>query len=229
MRGRVVAIEGPSAAGKTWAVRDVAPGLGAAPLAEAYDRLRPRPPLAWRTPGELLRTERRLLTEEARRYQEARELAEVGGLVLADTGFLGPLTYAGAVVAHGLVPRSVVVRLVEEARGLAATGRWGLPDAFVYLRTPPAERRRRAARDPRGHPGSLQRRHQLVGEAELRFYRSAVAPRFGPRFRFVSGDGAPALVAGRVRRAVGRILSARSSPPPIDPILNALETAGTVS
>lgn len=229
MRAQVVAVEGPSAAGKTWAVRDVAPGLGAAPLAEAYDRLRPRPPLAWRTPAELLRTERRLLREEARRYREARELAEVGGLVMADTGFLGPLTYVSAVASAGQVPPSLAVRLVEEARGLARAGRWGLPDALVYLRTPPAVRRRRAARDPRGHPASLQRRHQEVGELELRFYRSTLARSFGPRLRFVSGDGPPALVAGRVRRAVGRLLAVRSRPPPVGPILDALEAAAGVS
>jgi hypothetical protein len=228
MRAEVIAVEGPSAAGKTRAVRDVAPGLGAAPLAEAYERLRPRPPLGWRTPGELLRTERRLLQEEARRYREARELSQVGGLVVADTGFLGPLTYASSVAAMGLVSASRVVGLVEEARGLARAGRWGLPDALVYLRTSPAVRRRRAARDPRGHPASLQRRHQEVGEVEFRFYRSTLARSFGPRFRFVSGDGPPELVAGRVRRAVGRLLAVRSPPPPVDPILDALEAAATV-
>jgi len=120
------------------------------------------------------------------------------------------------------------VRLVEEARRLAEEGRWGLPDAFVYLRTAPAERRRRAARDPEGHPASLQRRHQTVGETEIEFYRTAVAPSFGARFRFVSGDGAPPRVAARVQRAVGRILAARSRRAPVGAILDALAADGTV-
>jgi hypothetical protein len=214
MRGRVVAVEGPSAAGKSRAVREVAPALGAAPLAEAYDRLTPRPPLRWDSPEALLRLERRLLAEEARRYREARELAVAGALVIADTGFLGPLTYTQALVAHGWAPARVLVRLVEDARTLASEGRWGLPDAWVYLRTSPAERQRRAALDPRGHPASLRRRHERVGASELRFYRERVAPAFGIRFRFVSGTGAPGEVAARVRRAVARGVAGRGGPRP---------------
>ncbi len=206
----------------------MAPRLAAAPLAEAYERLRPRPSLTWRTPGELLRQERRLLYEEARRYREARELTEAGVLVLADTGFLGPLTYTRALVAQGAAPHSLLVRLVDDARHLAAQERWGLPDAYVYLRTPLAERRRRAAHDPHRHPASLQPRHQAVGRVELELYRSAVAPSFGARFRFVSGRGPPSLVVGRVRRAVGGLLARRPARPPLDPILDRLASEGGV-
>lgn len=203
-------------------MRDVAPSLGAAPLTEAYDRLRPRPALTWRGPAALLRLERRLLGEEARRYREARELAEAGVLVLADTGFLGPLTYTRALVARGAAPHRLLARLVDDARELAEQGRWGLPDAFVYLVTPSAERHRRAARDPLGHPPSLQPRHQAAGAAEARFYRATVAPAFGARFRFVSGDGAPSRVAARVRRAVAALRDRRIARRPVAPILTAL-------
>jgi hypothetical protein len=228
MRGRVVAVEGPSAAGKSRVVRDVAPRIAAAPLAEAYDRLTPTVPLTWRTPAELYRLEHRLLREEARRYREARELADVGGLVLADTAFLGPLTYPWALARLGVAPRSVVLRLVEEARALARHGRWGLPDGFVYLRTPVVERRRRAAHDPHGHPAALQERHQRVGEEELRFYRTVIAPSFGRRFRFVSGEGAPPRVAVRVRRAVRTLPTRPRGRPVVDRLLDALAAGATV-
>ncbi len=224
MRGAVVAVEGPSGAGKSRAVAGAARRLDAVVLAEAYDRLRPPPPLVWRGPAELLRLERRLLREEARRYREARALAAGGRLVLADTGFLGPLTYVLGLATLRRAPPAVLDALRRDAAALAADGRWGTPDAVVYLQTPERERTRRAAGDPRGHPAALRARHRAVGRVERRFYRTRLAPRYGRRWRVVSGRGPPAAVATRVARAARRVAAAaaRRRPPAPGPLLRAL-------
>ncbi len=224
MGGAIVSVDGPSAAGKSRAVRRAAAVLGAVPLPEAYDRLRPRPPLSWARPAELLGIERTLLREEGRRYREARALAADGALVLADTGFWGPLTYLRGLVALGQAPPELTRTLLGEARALAARGRWGLPDAVVLLRTPAAERDRRAAGDPEGHPVALRARHRAVGEVESGFYRRTVAPAFGPRYRSVRGTGSPSAIAARVARAAAQLRAevGRSPPPPLGPLLRAL-------
>ncbi len=204
MSGWLVAVEGPSAAGKSRTVRAAARRLGVTALPEAYDRLRPRPPLSWATNAQLLRLEQGLLREDARRFREGRRLADAGATVLADTGFLGPLTYTAGLVRQGLAPPSVLHRLVRTARTWGAAGRWGLPDAIRFLRTPGAERRRRAASDPRGHPSLLQARHQSIARDEQRFYRTVVARELGPQFRYLSGTGSPDGVVDRLVRALPR-------------------------
>jgi thymidylate kinase len=228
MRGRVVAVEGPSAAGKTRAVGAVARHLGGAPLAEAYERVSPRPALEWSGPTGLLRLERLLLTEDARRFREARDLAEAEGTVVVDTGFLGTLTYTGGLVRQGAAPRSVLHELVRTARELAHRGEWGLPDGILYLQTPVAERTRRARRDPVGHPSATQPRHQQVAAEESRFYRSVLAPAYGPRFRRVSGTGAAANVVIRLTRAAEAIIAPGHGAPAYGPILRAVERFGSV-
>ena len=220
MTGWLVAVEGPSGAGKSRAVRGTARRLGAYAIPEAFDRLRPRPRLTWTTEAGLLRLERRLLREDARRYREGRRLAESGATVLADTGFLGPLTYTEGLVRRGLASRLVLRELVRTARSWSDEERWGLPDAVLYLRTPLHERRRRAAHDPRGHPSPLQARHQLIAEEERRFYRTVVAPQLGGRFRFVSGAGSPEEVDRRLGQAL-----ARSRTPARRPSLERILTA----
>ena len=207
VRGQVVALEGPSGAGKTRATRAVAHRLGALPIEEAYRRLEPTPEIRWRTPAELLRLERQLLAEEGRRYREARELAAVGALVLADTGFLGPLTYTRALVDARAAPPRVLQNLVSEARRMAHRGQWGLPDAILTLRTPPVERARRAGRDPLGHPPDLQATYQTVGEGEMRVLRDLLRPRYGARFQVVSGTGAASDVVRRLEGAVRRVVA----------------------
>jgi len=225
MPGRVVAVEGPSAAGKTRAVGAVARRLGGAPLAEAYDRVRPRLPLRWKNPGALLRLERTLLAEDARRYREARDLAEAGGIVVTDTGFLGPLTYTTGLVLQGDAPRRVLTALVRTARDLASRGQWGLPDAILYLETPEAERARRARRDPVGHPVDLRERHERVATEERRLYTMVLAPAFGPRFRSVSGRGLPASVARRLATSATGVARVRGPAPRVGKILDALLTS----
>ncbi|MGD0258059.1 MAG: hypothetical protein ABSB90_09325 [Thermoplasmata archaeon] len=205
MSGLLVAVDGPSASGKSRAVRAAALRLGADVLPEAYDRLRPRPSLSWDGIPQFLRLEGRLLREDARRFREGRARAAAGATVLADTGFLGPLTYTSGLVGLELVPRSALTDLVRTAHAWEREGRWGWPDAIIYLRTPAAERRRRAENDPRGHPRSLQVRHQQVAEIERRFYRAVVAAAYGDRFRFVAGSGTPDEVADRLVGAVARL------------------------
>jgi thymidylate kinase len=222
MAGRLVVVEGPSASGKTRAVAEAAPLLRGTRLPEAYDRLRPRPRLTWSSPAELRRLERRLLAEEARRYEEARRATRVGATVLADTGFLGPLTYTRVLVRWGLAPPALLSELVERARALAELGRWGLPDLLVYLRTAPGERSRRARADARGHPARLRDRHERVGQEEAAFYRTVVAPELGPRFRYISGNGPPDEVATRLARAA-RERKAPGPRPSLDHLLREVE------
>jgi len=227
MSGWLVAVEGPSAAGKSRAVATAGRSLGLPTLAEAYDRLRPRPSLDGRTDAQWLRLERRLLNEDARRYEEGRRLAEAGATVLADTGFLGPLTYSVGLVRLGLASGSLVTDLVRFGRELRDEGRWGLPDSVVYLRTTAAERRRRAALDPVSHPLALQARHQAVAAEELRLYRTVVVPEFGARFRFVLGIGGSEGIAARI---VSALPQSRGDVrrPSLERILRAIEREGTV-
>lgn len=221
MPGQLIALEGPSASGKSRTVATLERAVGVRAIPEAYARLRPRPSLTWHGTGALLRLERRLLREEARRYQEGRRSAELGGVVLADTGFLGPITYTAGLVRAGLADRSVLSELLRSGSELARDGRWGLPDSLVYLRTTRRERRRRASADPVGHPESLRARHERVATEELRLYRRVIGPEFGVRFRFVSGDGPPTEVAERIaRRLAPPIPTGR--PPSLVHILRAI-------
>lgn len=210
MRGSIVAIEGPSAAGKSRLLAEIARRRPVRPLPEAFDRLRPRPSLRFGSPDALLRLELRLLAEEARRYRLARGWAEAGELVLLDSGTLGPLTYTVGLVRLGRAPASVLPPLFAAARRLARKGAWGLPDRIVYLEVPRSERARRARSDPVGHPKDLDRRHAEIGRVERRMYRRDLAPILADRLRFVSGNGAPEEVARRVER---RLLEGPSSSP----------------
>ena len=143
---------------------------------------------------------------------------------MADTGFLGPLTYTWALVRSGHASASVLPPLLRRAAAMARSGRWGLADLTVYLATSATERRRRVARDPVGHPPGLAARHEAVGRLERELYRHRIAPLLGRRFRVVDGDAPPAEVVRRVlavvRRATGR-------PPPslteVLAVLRALE------
>jgi AAA domain len=208
----LVAVEGASAAGKTTAVTAAARRRGWTALPEAYRRLDPPPSLEFRNAKEVAALERRLLDEEARRYAEARALVRDGATVLADTGFLGPLTYTWALVSMGATPRSSLVGLIDAARSLRARRRWGLPDAVVYLDTPKAVRAARTRRDPAGPTARLAARHAHVGDRERGFYRERLAPLLGPAFASVSGDASASVVARRLAEEVER----RLSHPPTD-------------
>src|SRR5579863_7292459 len=92
---RIVALEGTSGVGKSRVARALAlPGSGTVLLPEAYDRLDPAPSLAVPDRRALWGVEARLLRAEVGRYREALRWRGQGRVVIADTGFLGPLTYS---------------------------------------------------------------------------------------------------------------------------------------
>ena len=200
--GWVVAIEGPSGAGKSTLTRVLARSHEWVRLPEAFDRLRPRPALAFNTPDELLRIEEVLLGEECRRYQDALRKRAQGRTVVTDTGFLGPATYTAGLVALGLAPPRVL-RTLLSGRGPGSRGSWGaLPDLLVYLEVPAPIRRGRAVQDPRRHPAALIRRHEAVGRVERAFYRDLARGRLSTRIRFLGANQTPHVIADEIRRLV---------------------------
>jgi hypothetical protein len=221
--GSVVAVEGASGAGKTTVTEAIAELTGWTPLPEAYRRLSPAPRLDFSSPAELSALEERLLREDARRYSEARARARAGETVIADTGFLGPLTYTWALVALGLTATSTIPPLLELARAMGARGEWGLADAYVYLDTGFAVRGPRALADPVGHPPDLVSRHQDVGELELGFYRDRFAPLLGDQFVRVSGDGPGRAVARQVVKSVRERPTRTAPAPSVDAVLALFE------
>lgn len=203
-QGRLVAVEGASAAGKTTLVRSAARALGWEPLPEAYDRLDPAPSLEFASQRELLRIEATLLAEEARRYRWARRCCAGGRTVLADTGFLGPVTYTVGLVALGRVPTAAGRSVVGNARSLLRRNSLGIPDLTVYLGTTAAERRRRAEADRLHHPASLDSRHEAVARVERRFFETALPRALPNRFRTMEARASARALVPRLRRLVDR-------------------------
>jgi len=197
-RGRLVAVEGGSASGKTTLVAQAARTHDWRALPEAFDRLDPAPSLEFASAHELARLEATLLAEEARRYREARRLCASGVTVLADTGFLGPLTYTFGLVKLGLAPVSVATSLTTRARSMVRAGRLGIPDLTVYLRTTSRERVDRARASTSRHPPGLFARHEAVGRFERRLFErefSAVRP---TGVRVLRADRPTAVLAHRL-------------------------------
>ncbi|MGD0588652.1 MAG: AAA family ATPase [Thermoplasmata archaeon] len=209
-RGRLIALEGGSAAGKTTLVREAARELGWYPLAEAVDRMDPSPSLDVGSPRELLRLEATLLAEEVRRYREARYEVARGVTVLADTGFLGPVTYTRGLVDVGRASLSTYRSVERIARPLFERRALGIPDLTVYLATTPRERARRARVDRLHHPRPEFARHEAVGAIERTYFESLFPSALPERFLRLRGRGSvPALV--RDVRALGE------KTPPVPP------------
>ncbi len=213
-----MALEGVSGSGKTTVTRACASRFGWVRLPEAYERLQPVPNLVYRSEPELLRLEHTLLEEDARRWRSARTIARHGSTVVADTGFLGPVTYTAGLVELGRAAARTLRAVVDRVEQLEREGSWGLPDLVVYLLCPPALRHVRARADPVGHPPALQLRHEKVGAFEERFYRRTLGPLLGERFVVVRSDRSLERVVEEVRRAVA---SAREVPDP-DPLGRAV-------
>jgi hypothetical protein len=219
----VIAVEGISGSGKSTLVAKASPAFGWVPLAEAYDRLSPRPRLDIRSPSALARVERLLFDEEARRWRAARALVAGGSTVLADTGFLGPLTYSAGLVALGAAPRSLVRDLARLARRRATAGTWGFPDAIVWVGASAPVRRRRANRDPVRHPPRLADRHERVGRFEERFYTGAFPAAFPGRLLRLDGDRPADAVVAALGRAVRRVAPLSAAGSSVRQALDGLE------
>lgn len=204
MRAVVVALAGPSGAGKTTVVRALAELGGWTPIDEAFYRLRPRPSLRFASQRELLRLERRLLAEEGRRYREARELSELGRPVVADTGFLDPVSYTAGLLALGLASATTFHATLAAARREAEAGGLGVPDLAVRLAVAGATRQRRTSLDPTGHPRAFRARHEAVGRVESDAVTPALARVLPGRVRIVPAEGAADDVARRVEALAAR-------------------------
>jgi predicted kinase len=197
---RIIALEGASGTGKSRAARELADQLpNALLLAEAYERLRPTPKLDAPTRPELLALERRLLREELHRWREAVEARDAGRSVVADTGFLGPVSYAWG-LAQLDPSRNVAPRLRTAALRAVRNRALGMPDLTVWLGSSATTRARRTARDPSGHPASWRARHEAVGQREMWLWRERWAPLLGRRFRVLPSGGPSGLLVGRLTR-----------------------------
>ena len=204
-RGPLVAIEGRSGSGKTTLVRAAARRLGWQPLPEVFDRLDPAPSLEYASSRELLLLEGSLLAEESRRFREARRACAQGRTVLADTGFLGPVTYTRGLVELGSAPESVLRTLERSARSLLNRGSLGIPDLTVYLDTTPAERARRVRADLEHHPAALVARHEAVGDLEQEYFESLAPAAIPRRFRSLRAGALPGSLVPSLRALVAKV------------------------
>jgi hypothetical protein len=207
--GTLIAIEGASAAGKTTLVRAAGRRLGWLPVPEAIDRLVPPPSIDFGSPEELLALEETLLAEESRRYLEARQRCAVGRTVVADTGFLGPVTYTHGLFELGRAPASVTRSIDRSARALMRNGGLGIPDLTVYLATTHRERAEHVRKDAPRRPVALQSRHEAVGAVERRYFETEFPRALPGRFRVLRGSATPAS-----RLSALRALVARAEPAP---------------
>jgi len=217
--GWVVALEGASGAGKTTVAESVGRAQGWTVIAEAYRRIVPTPSLEYGSPEELIRLETRLLEEDARRYREARAAAASGGVVLADTGFLGPLTYTWGLVEDGQTPFACLAALVDQARSLAGRSEWGSADLYLYLDTPREVRAERARATAGGLSPRVVERHQRVGELEREFYVGEFASEVEDSFQRVAADRSPEEVVRAVVDAVHASARHAPSPPSTEELL----------
>ncbi|MGP8078251.1 MAG: hypothetical protein ACLQD8_01145 [Thermoplasmata archaeon] len=211
-RAILIAVDGISGSGKSTLVARAAATFGWIALAEAFDRLEPRPRIAVTSAAALARVERLLLEEESRRWRAARELCSGGATVITDTGFLGPLTYSAGLVAVHAAPPSLLRDLVARSRRLAARGAWGMPDLVVYLATGAAVRRRRTASDAVRHPPALVPRHEAIGLLEERFYAELLPRAFPGRVRWIDGDGPVDSLVAALGRTVRGVAPRRTGP-----------------
>ncbi|MFZ0698899.1 MAG: hypothetical protein WAN74_01720 [Thermoplasmata archaeon] len=198
--GAIVAVEGPSAAGKS-AVASAAGALRAgATLPEAYVRLGRRVPLEYRSSTQLVRIERRLLREDVRRWHEARRVAGRGRTVYLDTGVLGTLTYTWGLVELGRAGPAALDAILGSVDRAVRAGRIGLPDRTAFIDTPPALRRRRARRSPEGHPARSDDLHARVGRLERSLWLDRWARLLGDRLVRIDGSESMARIAHRLVR-----------------------------
>ena len=199
-----MALEGPSGVGKTTVTRAVARRLSARRVAEAVDRLRPRPRLTYRSGAALLALETMLAREDARRWSEAADHRASGATSLLDTGTLGPLSYVWGLRASDPTGPDVVGEVRHHLFGELAEGRWGIPDLTIYLAAPEETVQERVAAARLSHPAALAQRHARVARAEARLYRDRFRRAAPGRFETLDASGPVDQVIEAVVRRVAR-------------------------
>jgi AAA domain len=194
-------VEGPSGIGKTTVLARVAGRTGDPVVAEAYATLGPPRSLRVDSRRSVLRLEGRLLEAEATRARRVARAAAGGPRVWLDTGFLGPITYADGLAG---LRRGPDVRAALARRAVRLWGRGGppLPELVVYLVAPAPTVRRRAAREPTGHPARAIGRHLAVARVERAFWSELASGLAPGRVAFVSARGSPGAVAHRLLERV---------------------------
>lgn len=202
--GAVLALEGPSGAGKSSAARALSGSFGYYVVAEAYDRLDPRPSLEVRHLADLVSVESDLLGAEVERYHEAEEARRAGRSVVLDTGYLGPFTYTLGLAEIDPRFRPAVRPLARRVLSLIRRGSLGLPDGTIYLDVPESHAADRASRDPVRHPPRWARRHREVARFERRLWLGPFEARAPKRFWRLPSLPSPEEVARRVDRACRR-------------------------
>lgn len=165
-----MAVEGPSAVGKTTVTRLIADRTDWTVLGEASLRIDPRLNLRVASPSDLLRIERRLLIEERRRCRSADRLRAQGVDVLLDTAPFGPATYAMGMAQRKPVYISAGGAIVDQVLRDLESQRLTVPDRVVYLTAPEAILRRRAEASVVDHPLEFADRHREVARFERGFW-----------------------------------------------------------
>jgi len=222
-RGRLVALVGPSAVGKTTVGRAVAAAAGFVFLPEPAAAGDPLPSLEFGTPAQLAAIEARLMAVERRRSRAAERLRADGVDVLLDTAPVGPATYSLGVARLHPEYRPVAERIVAAVRHDLESGRISAPDRVLHLDASPATLRRRAAGVPSTHPADLLARHWAVARYEREFW-GVLASERPDAVRMIS-LGAPMPSAAR---RVAKALVRPGRPLGVGALLGALQTAGRV-
>ena len=181
-------------------------------IREAYDRLRPPAPLGVSGRKQLLSVERRLLSEEYRRYREGIKARASGTPVVLDTGFIGPLTYVWGLRSLGGFP-DVLGAVRREVLHAIREGGWGMADLSIYLDLPPAIARARSVTVRRTHPLRYEARHQRVASKERELWVSRFPRRLVRRVVVIDGRASLPRLVARVRAEVAH----RSNLGPIPP------------
>ncbi len=198
--GGIVAVEGPSASGKSAASRAAGTLADGVTIVEAYVRLGRRVSLRYRSPTDLVRIERRLFREDLRRGQEAVQWSRRGRTVYLDTGVLGTITYTWGLVRLRRAPERALTALSASVERAARNGRAGLPDRTAYIDTPAPMRRRRAMRDLEGHPAALRALHERVGAVERELWLDRWRALWGKRLVRVDGRASVSEIAHRLHQ-----------------------------
>lgn len=190
----IVAVEGPSAAGKTTWCRRYA-GRFVAEYAPTG-----------REPTDAEALARHWVRVGARRWAAALELQRIDGVAICDTDPV-KLHYSWGMAALGLAPRAQFDRELAVTREAFRSGRLGLADAVLVALPDVQALRRQRDGDP------TRRRRNFAAHVQLRepleqWYRALDRLDPGRVFWELSVDGLPKLPAPRADRSAVSLLDA---------------------